>query len=236
MLALNGGKPEQLTLQNFLTSFIKFREEVVTRRTAYDLRKARERSHILCGLAVAVSNVDEVVATIRTSADPAEARSKLMSRRWPAKDIIEFIKLIDDPIHPVNDDGTYNLSETQARAILELRLQRLTAIGVKEVTDELQELANRIREYLDILRSREQIMNIISEELRDVKNSFAVERRSEIIDYIDNMEDEDLIEKEDMVVTVTSGGYIKRTALAEYREQKRGGKGLQGMTTKETMW
>ena len=233
MLALNGGKPEQLTLRNFLTSFIKFREEVVARRTAFDLRKARERSHILCGLAVAVSNVDEVVATIRTSADPAEARSKLMSRRWPAKDIIEFIKLIDDPTHPVNDDGTYNLSETQARAILELRLQRLTAIGVKEVTDELQELADRIREYLNILRSRDQIMNIISEELRDVKNSFAVERRSEIIDYIDNMEDEDLIEKEDMVVTVTSGGYIKRTALAEYREQKRGGKGLQGMTTKE---
>lgn len=233
MLALNGGRPEQLTLRNFLTSFIKFREEVVARRTAFDLKKARERSHILCGLAVAVSNVDEIVATIRGSADPGEARSKLMSRRWPAKDIIEFIKLIDDPIHPVNKDGSYNLSETQARAILELRLQRLTAIGVKEVTDELQELAQKIREFLNILRSRDRIMEIISEELKDVKDNFAVPRRSEVIDYIDNMEDEDLIEREDMVVTVTSGGYIKRTALAEYREQKRGGKGSQGMATKE---
>ena len=156
-----------------------------------------------------------------------------MSRKWPAKDIIEFIKLIDDPIHPINEDGSYNLSETQARAILELRLQRLTAIGVKEVTDELQELAQKIREFLDILRSRDRIMEIISEELKDVKDNFAVPRRSEVIDYIDNMEDEDLIEREDMVVTVTSGGYIKRTALAEYREQKRGGKGSQGMATKE---
>ena len=233
MLALNGGRPEQLTLRKFLTSFIKFREEVVARRTAFDLKKARERSHILCGLAVAVSNVDEIVATIRGSSDPAEARSKLMSRKWPAKDIIEFIKLIDDPIHPINEDGSYNLSETQARAILELRLQRLTAIGVKEVTDELQELAQKIREFLDILRSRDRIMEIISEELKDVKDNFAVPRRSEVIDYIDNMEDEDLIEREDMVVTVTSGGYIKRTALAEYREQKRGGKGSQGMATKE---
>jgi DNA gyrase subunit A len=233
MLALNGGRPEQLTLRRFLTSFLKFREEVVARRTAFDLRKARERSHILCGLAAAVSNVDEIVATIRASADPAEARAKLMSRRWPAKDIIEFIQLIDDPTHPINEDGSYNLSETQARAILELRLQRLTAIGVKEVTDELQELAGKIREFLNILRSRDRIMEIISDELKDIQENFAVPRRSEIIDYIDNMEDEDLIEREDMVVTITSGGYIKRTALAEYREQKRGGKGSQGMTTKE---
>ena len=233
MLALNGGRPEQLTLRRFLTSFLKFREEVVARRTAFELRKARERSHILCGLAAAVSNVDEIVATIRGSADPAEARAKLMSRRWPAKDIIEFIQLIDDPTHPINEDGSYNLSETQARAILELRLQRLTAIGVKEVTDELQELANKIREFLEILRSRDRIMEIISNELKDIQENFAVPRRSEIIDYIDDMEDEDLIEREDMVVTITSGGYIKRTALAEYREQKRGGKGSQGMTTKE---
>ena len=233
MLALNGGRPEQLTLRRFLTSFLKFREEVVARRTAFELRKARERSHILCGLAAAVSNVDEIVATIRGSADPAEARAKLMSRRWPAKDIIEFIQLIDDPTHPINEDGSYNLSETQARAILELRLQRLTAIGVKEVTDELQELADKIREFLDILRSRDRIMEIISNELKNIQENFAVPRRSEIIDYIDNMEDEDLIEREDMVVTITSGGYIKRTALAEYREQKRGGKGSQGMTTKE---
>ena len=151
MLALNGGRPETLTLRDFLTYFISFREEVVARRTAYELRKARERSHILCGLAVAVSNVDEVVATIRASADPAEAREKLMTRRWPAHDIVEYIRLIDDPTHKINDDGTYNLSEIQARAILDLRLQRLTAMGVKEVTDELQDLAAKIRDYLDIL-------------------------------------------------------------------------------------
>ena len=153
MLALNGGRPEQLTLRRFLTSFIDFREDVVARRTAFELRKARERSHILCGLAAAVSNVDEVVATIRGSADAAEARQKLMSRRWPAHEIVEFIKLIDDPTHKINEDDTYFLSETQARAILELRLQRLTQIGVKEVTDELQELAGKIREYLEILGS-----------------------------------------------------------------------------------
>ncbi|WP_428516394.1 DNA gyrase subunit A [Roseovarius sp.] len=233
MLALNGGRPEQLTLYGFLSAFISFREDVVARRTAYDLRKARERSHVLCGLAVAVSNVDEVVATIRASADAAEAREKLMTRRWPAGDILEYIALIDDPTHKANDDGTYNLSETQARAILELRLQRLTQLGVKEVTDELQELAGKIKEYLAILASRERIMQIISDELTEVKEQFAVPRRTEIVDWSGDMEDEDLIEREDMVVTVTSGGYIKRTALADFRAQKRGGKGLSGMQTKE---
>jgi len=233
MLALNGGRPEQLTLRRFLTAFIDFREEVVARRTAFDLRKARERSHVLCGLAVAVSNVDEVVATIRGSADPAEAREKLMTRRWPAHDIAEYIRLIDDPTHTMNDDGTYNLSETQARAILDLRLQRLTAMGVKEVTDELQELAGKIREYLAILRSRERIMEIITAELRDVKEQFAVPRRTEIVDWAGDTDIEDLIEREDMVVTVTSGGYIKRTPLADFRAQRRGGKGLSGMATKE---
>ena len=233
MLALNGGRPEQLTLRDFLSYFITFREEVVARRTAFELRKARERSHVLCGLAVAVSNVDEVVATIRSSADPAEARDRLMTRRWPAGEIIPFIKLIDDPSHPVNDDGTYNLSEVQARAILDLRLQRLTALGVKEVTDELQELAGKIQDFLDILGSRDRIMAIISDELREVKALFAVPRRTEIIDWSGDMEDEDLIEREDMVVTITSGGYIKRTALAEFRSQNRGGKGLASMSTKE---
>ena len=233
MLALNGGRPEQLTLRGFLTAFVDFREEVVARRTAYELRKARERSHILCGLAVAVSNVDEVVATIRASADAAEAREKLMSRRWPAQDIADYIKLIDDPTHTINDDGSYNLSEAQARAILELRLQRLTQIGVKEVTDELEELAGKIKEYLDILGSRERIMGIISDELRAVRDQFAVPRRTEIVEWSGDMEDEDLIEREDMVVTVTSGGYIKRTPLADFRSQRRGGKGLAGMQTKE---
>ncbi len=233
MLALNGGRPEQLTLRRFLTSFIDFREDVVARRTAYDLRKARERSHILCGLAVAVSNVDEVVATIRSSADAAEAREKLMTRRWPAAEIESYLRLIDDPLSKMNDDGTYNLTEVQARAILDLRLQRLTQIGVKEVTDELEDLAAKIKEYLDILSSRERIMSIIADELREVREQFAVPRRTEIVDWSGDMEDEDLIEREDMVVTVTSGGYIKRTPLADFRAQKRGGKGLSGMQTKE---
>ena len=233
MLALNGGRPEQLTLRAFLTNFVDFREDVVARRTAFELRKARERSHILCGLAVAVTNIDEIVATIRSSADAAEARHKLMTRKWPALDILEYIALIDDPTHTANDDGTYNLSETQARAILELRLQRLTQIGVKEVTDELKELAGKIREYLEILGSRDRIMQIIRDELTEVRDAFAVPRRTEIVDWSGDMDDEDLIEKEDMVVTVTSGGYIKRTALADFRAQRRGGKGVGSMATKE---
>ncbi|MCE8511661.1 DNA gyrase subunit A [Ruegeria pomeroyi] len=233
MLALNGGRPEQLTLRRFLTCFIDFREEVVARRTAYELRKARERSHILCGLAVAVSNVDEVVATIRSSADAADAREKLMTRRWPAAEIAGYLRLIDDPLSKMNEDGTYNLTEVQARAILDLRLQRLTQLGVKEVTDELEVLAGKIKEYLEILGSRERIMGIIADELREVREQFAVPRRTEIVDWAGDMDDEDLIEREDMVVTVTSGGYIKRTPLADFRAQKRGGKGLSGMQTKE---
>ncbi|HRK41599.1 MAG TPA: DNA gyrase subunit A [Gemmobacter sp.] len=233
MLALNGGRPETLALRDFISHFITFREEVVARRTAFELRKARERSHILCGLAVAVSNVDEVVATIRSSADPAEARERLMTRRWPAHDIVSYIKLIDDPTHTVNEDGTYNLSEIQARAILDLRLQRLTAMGVKEITDELEELAAKIKDYLEILSSRDRIMAIISGELTEVKELFAIPRRTEIVDWAGDMDDEDLIEREDMVVTITSGGYIKRTPLAEFRAQNRGGKGLASMATKD---
>ncbi len=233
MLALNGGKPEQLTLRAFLTAFLDFREDVIARRTAYLLRKARERAHILCGLAVAVSNVDEVVRTIRASVDAAEAREKLMTRRWPAEEILPYIALIDDPTHKANDDGTYNLSETQARAILELRLQRLTQLGVKEVTDELEELAAKIKDYLDILSSRDRIMEIIRNEMVAVRDEFAVPRRTEIVDWAGDMDDEDLIESADMVVTVTAGGYIKRTALADFRAQKRGGKGLSGGGLKE---
>lgn len=233
MLALNGGRPETLTLRRFLTAFLEFREEVVARRTAFELRKARERAHILCGLAVAVTNVDEVVATIRSSADAAEARERLMTRAWPAHDIAEYILLIDDPSHTVRPDGTYFLSDTQARAILDLRLQRLTQLGVKEVTDELQTLAARIRDCLDILASRERILAIISAELTEIKALFAVPRRTEIIDWAGDMDDEDLIEREDMVVTITAAGWIKRTPLAEFRAQRRGGKGLSGMQTKE---
>ncbi|AZQ67521.1 DNA gyrase subunit A [Silicimonas algicola] len=233
MLALNGGRPEQLMLRDFLSYFITFREEVVARRTAFELGKARDRSHILCGLAVAVANVDEVVATIRASATPADAREKLMTRRWPAHEIAPYIRLIDDPSHRMNDDGTYNLSDRQARAILDLQLQRLTQLGVKTITDELEELAAKIKDYLDILSSRARIMSIISDELREVRELFAVPRRSEIVDWAGDMEDEDLIEREDMVVTITQGGYIKRTALAEFRSQKRGGKGLSGGALKE---
>jgi DNA gyrase subunit A len=233
MLALNGGRPEQLTLRDFLHYFIGFREDVVARRTAHDLTKARERSHILCGLAVAVTNVDEVVATIRASADAADARDRLMARRWPATDIADYIRLIDDPGHTVNADGTYNLSDAQARAILDLRLQRLTQLGVKEVTDELEALAARIKDYLDILRSRDRIMAIIATELSEIKTQFAVPRRTEIADWAGDMDDEDLIEREDMVVTVTQSGWIKRTPLAEFRAQRRGGKGLSSMQTKE---
>ncbi|KIN72368.1 DNA gyrase subunit A [Sulfitobacter guttiformis] len=233
MLALNGGRPETLTLRRFLTCFIDFREEVVARRTAHLLRKARERSHILCGLAVAVTNIDEIVATIRSSADASEAREKLMTRRWPAESILPYIKLIDDPTHTANADGTYNLSEIQARAILELRLQRLTQLGVNEVTTELEELAAKIKEYLEILGSRDRIMSIIRDELAETRDLFAVPRRTQIVDWSGDMEDEDLIEREDMVVTVTSGGYIKRTPLADFRSQRRGGKGVSGMATKE---
>ncbi|MFT7369712.1 MAG: DNA gyrase subunit A [Alteromonas macleodii] len=233
MLALNGGRPETLTLRRFLTSFLDFREDVVIRRTAFELNKARDRAHVLCGLAVAVSNVDEVVATIRASADAPSARAALMTRAWPAEAILPFILLIDDPTHPANEDGTYNLSEIQARAILELRLQRLTQIGVKEVTDELEELAKKIKEYLVILGSRERIMQIIRDELAECKTLFAVPRRTQIVEWSGDMEDEDLIESQDMVVTVTETGYIKRTALVDFRAQKRGGKGVSGGSLKE---
>ena len=233
MLALDGGRPRTLALRDFLTAFIAFREEVVARRTAYELRRARERSHILCGLAVAVSNVDEVVRTIRQSADAGEARAALMERRWPAAEIAPFIRLIDDPSHTLNDDGTYNLSEIQARAILDLRLQRLTQLGVKEVTDELEQLAGRIEDYLAILRSRARVMEIIAEELREVRGAFAVPRRTEIVEWSGDVVDEDLIEREEMVVTVSASGYVKRTPLAEFRAQRRGGRGVGSMATKD---
>ncbi len=233
LLALNGGRPEQLDLKTILSAFIAFREEVVARRTGYLLNKARERAHLLCGLAVAVENVDEVVATIRSSADAGEARSRLKERRWPAEAIADYIRLIDDPGHTINEDGTYYLSDAQARAILDLRLQRLTAMGVKEIGDELKELADKIKDYLDILRSRDRIMAIISDELKAVREAYATPRKTEIVEHDGDLEDEDLIEREDMVVTVTHGGYIKRTPLSEFRSQARGGKGLAGMATKD---
>ena len=232
MLALNGGRPEQLDLKTILSAFIGFREEVVYRRTAYLLARARERAHLLCGLAVAVEHVDEVVQLIRSSPDPATARERLMNKDWPVGAIEEYLELIDDPVSRVTEAG-YRLSEAQARAILDLRLQRLTALGRDEITDELKELAAKISDYLDILRSRERILEIISTELRAIREAYAVPRRTEIVEYDGDVDDEDLIEREDMVVTVTHGGYIKRTPLTEYRAQKRGGKGLAGMATKD---
>ncbi|MCI4660307.1 MAG: DNA gyrase subunit A [Neomegalonema sp.] len=233
MLALNGGRPEQMDLKTILAAFIAFREEVVAKRTAYLLAKARDRAHLLCGLAVAVENVDEVVQLIRSSPDAATARERLLERKWDADQIRGYLELIDDPKNRIMEDGTYRLSDEQVRAILELQLRRLTALGREEITDELKELAAKITDYLDILRSRERIMAIISGELSDIKEKYAVPRRSEIVDYDGDVDDEDLIEREDMVVTVTHGGYIKRTPLVEYRQQRRGGKGLAGMATKD---
>jgi DNA gyrase, A subunit len=233
MVALNGGKPEQLTLIDMLKAFIAFREEVVSRRTKYLLRKARERAHVLVGLAIAVANIDEVIRLIRHAPDPQSAREQLMERRWPARDVEALITLIADPRHRINEDGTYNLSEEQARAILDLRLQRLTALGRDEISDELNKIGEEIQDYLDILSSRARILGIVKDELIAVRDEFGTPRRTEIVDGGADMEDEDLIQREDMVVTVTHKGYIKRVPLSIYRAQARGGKGRSGMSTKD---
>jgi DNA gyrase subunit A len=232
-VALNGGKPELMNLKQILDAFIAFREEVVTRRARFLLNKARDRAHVLVGLAVAVANIDEVIALIRTAPDPATAREQLMTRRWPAADVAPLIKLIDDPRHRINEDGTFNLSEEQARAILELRLARLTALGRDEIGDELNGLGAEIEDYLDILRSRERVRAIIREELEAIREQFGTARRTEISDHAADFDDEDLIAREDMVVTVSHGGYIKRVPLSTYRAQNRGGKGRSGMATRE---
>jgi DNA gyrase subunit A len=233
MVALNGGKPEQMTLLDMLRAFVSFREEVVSRRTKFLLRKARDRAHVLVGLAIAVANIDEVINLIRRAPDPATAREQLMERRWPAMDIAPLVALIADPRHVLNDDGTYNLSEEQARAILDLRLQRLTALGRDEIADELNKIGEEIRDYLDILASRIRIMNIVKEELAAIRDEFGTPRRTELAEGGPDMDDEDLIAREDMVVTVSHAGYIKRVPLATYRAQRRGGKGRSGMATRE---
>ncbi|MBB4050416.1 DNA gyrase subunit A [Devosia subaequoris] len=232
-VALNGGKPELMNLKQILDAFIDFREQVVTRRARFLLNKARDRAHVLVGLAVAVANIDEVIALIRTAPDPATARGQLMTRRWPAADVAPLIALIDDPRHRINDDGTFNLSEEQARAILELRLARLTALGRDEIGDELNGLGAEIEDYLDILRSRERVRAIIREELEAIREQFGTPRRTEISDHAADFDDEDLIAREDMVVTVSHGGYIKRVPLSTYRAQNRGGKGRSGMATRD---
>jgi len=233
MVALNGGKPEQMTLLDMLRAFVAFREEVVSRRTKYLLRKARDRAHVLVGLAIAVANIDEVINLIRRAPDPQTAREQLMERRWPAKDVDALIRLIDDPRHRINEDLTYNLSEEQARAILELRLARLTALGRDEIDEELNKIGEEIKDYLDILSSRLRMMNIVKEELAAVRDEFGTPRRTEIAEGGPDMDDEDLIAREDMVVTVSHAGYVKRVPLATYRAQRRGGKGRSGMAMKD---
>lgn len=233
MVALNGGKPEQMTLMDMLKAFVTFREEVISRRTKFLLNKARDRAHVLVGLAIAVANIDEIISLIRNAPDPGTARSQLMERRWPAKDVEPLIVLIDDPRHRINEDGTYNLSEEQARAILELRLARLTALGRDEIADELNEIGTEIKDYLEILGSRIRILEIVKQELKDVRDEFATPRRTEITEGGADMDDEDLIAREDMVVTVSHSGYIKRVPLATYRAQRRGGKGRSGMSTRD---
>ncbi len=232
MLALKAGRPEQMNIKQVLEAFIEFREEVITRRTIYELGKARDRAHVLVGLAIAVANIDEVISLIRGAKDPVSARAALMERAWPAAEVTELIKLIDDPEHPIIDD-TYSLSETQARAILDLRLQRLTGLERDKIADELNDLSGKISEYLDILASKERVRGILADELREVRENFANDRRTTIEDAELDTDIEDLIQREDMIVTVTHGGYVKRVPLSTYRAQKRGGKGRTGMSTRD---
>ena len=233
MVALIGGRPEQLNLKDMIRAFTDFREEVIGRRTKFLLRKARDRAHVLVGLAIAVANIDEVIALIRKAPDPAAAREQLMARDWPAKDVIPLVELVADPRHKVSAQGTYRLSEEQARAILDLRLQRLTALGRDEIGDELSKLGGEITDYLAILRSRARIIAIVKDELNAIKAQFGTPRRTEILEMDAEVEDEDLIQREDMVVTVSHKGYIKRVPLSSYRAQRRGGKGRAGMATRE---
>ncbi|MEJ0024597.1 MAG: DNA gyrase subunit A [Rhizomicrobium sp.] len=233
MLALNGGRPELMNLKAMIGAFTTFREEVVTRRTRFELGKARDRGHTLVGLAIAVANIDEVISLIRAAADAATAREQLMARDWPARDVEPLIKLIADPRHLIREDGTIRLSEEQARAILDIRLQRLTALGRDELGEEVKKLAEAIADYLDILRSRPRVLEIVRNELKAIRDEFATPRKTELVDADVEVEDEALIEREDVAVTVTHGGYIKRTPLDEYRVQGRGGKGRSGMATRE---
>jgi len=233
MVALEGGRPQVMNVKDLLASFIAFREEVVYRRTKHLLGKARDRAHVLVGLAIAVANIDAVIKLIRGAKDANEARDELMARDWPARDVAAMVTLIDDPRHVVSREGATRLSAEQAKAILDLRLQRLTALGRDEIKADLDKLAAEIADYLDILRSRTRIQAIIKQELTAIKNEFATPRRTVIVDQEGEMEDEDLIQREDMVVTVSHAGYVKRVPLSTYRSQKRGGKGRAGMQTRE---
>ena len=232
VLALRGGRPEVLSLKDIIESFVKFREEVITRRSKFELLKARERAHILLGLVIAVTNLDEVVRIIRGSSTPADARASLIAREWPVAEIAPYIALVE-AVEPEVHGDSYRLSETQVRSILELRLHRLTALGRDEIAGELRELASSIEELLEILRNRVRMYEVMREEFEAVEAVAVTPRRTQIVAALDDIDDEDLIERQDMVVTVTMGGYIKRTPLDTFRAQKRGGKGRSGMATKD---
>jgi len=233
MVALHHGKPQIMLIRDMIEAFVKFREEVITRRTIFELGKARERAHILVGLTVAVVNIDEIIALIRKAKDPAEAREGLMAKAWPAAEVAPLIALIDDPEHAVDAKGTYKMSELQAKAILDLRLHRLTGLEREKIGKELREVTDKIAEYLAILASREKLLGVLRAELAEVKEKFNTPRRTELVDAEFEQDIEDLIQREDMVVTITHGGYAKRVPLDTYRAQRRGGKGRAGMSTKE---
>lgn len=233
MVALHHGKPQTMLVRDMIKAFVAFREEVITRRTIYELGKARDRAHALAGLAVAVANIDEIIALVRNAPNPAEAKEGLLAKSWPAKDVAPLIELIDDPEHMLNDDGTYQMSEIQAKAILDLRLHRLTGLEREKIAGELGEITDRIAEYLAILGDREKMLTVLVDELQEVKEKFGTPRRTVLCDAEFEMDMEDLIQREDMVVTITHGGYVKRVPLDTYRAQRRGGKGRAGMATKD---
>ena len=233
MLALNSGRPELMNVKEIIAAFIDFREEVITRRTIFELGKARDRAHTLVGLAVAVANLDPIIALIRAAKDGAEAREQLCAKRWPAGDVAPLIALIDEPGRAVDEDGTYQMSEEQAKAILELRLHRLTGLERDKIAKDLQELVDRIREYLEILENRDKLYGMLREELLAMREEFADPRRTQVIEGEFEQDIEDLIQREDMVVTVTHNGYIQRVPLSTYRAQKRGGKGRAGMKARD---
>jgi DNA gyrase subunit A len=233
MVALNAGRPMIMNLKEMIGAFTAFREDVVMRRTRFELAKARDRGHILVGLATAVANIDDVIALIRNAPDTATARDQLMARAWPAKDVAPLVLLIADPRHVMQEGGTIRLSEEQAKAILEIRLARLTALGRDEIADEVTKLGEAIKDYLDILRSRPRVLTIVKDELKAIRDEFATPRLTELVDAEVELEDEALIEREDVAITVTHAGYIKRTPIAEYRVQGRGGKGRSGMSTRD---
>jgi DNA gyrase subunit A len=233
MLALDGGRPELMNLRQFLDAFLRFREEVITRRTRYLLAKARDRAHVLLGLAVAVANIDEVIALIRNAPDPADAREQLLARDWPAADIAPMIRLVDEPDYPLREGDTYRMSDAQARAILDLRLHRLTGLERDKIGEDLKVIVDEISGYLAILSDRLRVLEIMRDELIAMKDQFGNKRRTEILDIEGEIDDEALITREDMVVTVSHAGYIKRVPVSAYRAQRRGGKGRSGMATRE---